>query len=100
MRSLLSPAYMIQERPSCFRLFRHMIPCALVFAFANAGTSKPARMAMMAMTTSSSIKVKPGQELNPGDWLNRFRVFMVNVCLCSVLRQQGQKVTRENEKCI
>jgi hypothetical protein len=32
---------------------------ALTFAFDKAGSSMPARMAMMAMTTSSSISVKP-----------------------------------------
>src|SRR5262245_33699339 len=42
---------------SCLVLFMHPIPCALVFALANAGKSMPARMAMMAITTSSSIKV-------------------------------------------
>ena len=31
---------------------------ALAFALANAGSSIPARMAMMAMTTSNSISVK------------------------------------------
>jgi hypothetical protein len=31
----------------------------LAFALANAGKSMPARIAMMAITTSSSIKVKP-----------------------------------------
>src|SRR3954464_9860066 len=37
----------------------HLIPCAFVFAFARAGKSIPARIAMIAITTSSSIKVKP-----------------------------------------
>src|ERR1051325_9481585 len=32
---------------------------ALALAFDNAGKSIPARLAMMAITTSSSIKVKP-----------------------------------------
>ena len=32
---------------------------SLAFALANAGKSMPARIAMMAITTSSSIKVKP-----------------------------------------
>src|SRR5262245_17899747 len=34
-----------------------MMPCAFVFALARAGKSMPAKMAMMAMTTRSSIKV-------------------------------------------
>src|ERR1051325_5970640 len=35
------------------------MPWALVLALLNAGNSMAARMAMMAMTTSSSINVKP-----------------------------------------
>src|SRR5213595_3501526 len=34
------------------------MPCAFIFALASAGKSSDARMAMMAMTTSNSIKVK------------------------------------------
>src|SRR5688572_28694908 len=37
----------------------HLIPCALVFAFASAGNSMLARIAMIAITTSNSIKVNP-----------------------------------------
>ena len=33
--------------------------CALIFALFNAGNSIAARIAMMAMTTSSSIRVNP-----------------------------------------
>ena len=43
-------------------LFMHEIPCALVLALPKAGRSSDARMAMMAMTTSNSIKVKPEAE--------------------------------------
>src|SRR2546425_9491320 len=35
------------------------MPWALIFALFKAGKSKAARMAMIAMTTSSSIKVNP-----------------------------------------
>ena len=35
------------------------IACARPLAWDNAGKSKPARMAMIAMTTSSSMSVKP-----------------------------------------
>ena len=38
------------------------MPWALVLALARAGSSNPARMAMIAMTTSSSIKVKARPE--------------------------------------
>ncbi len=37
----------------------HLIPVALVLALLKAGSNMPARMAMIAMTTRSSIKVKP-----------------------------------------
>src|SRR5664279_1240518 len=43
----------------CFKLFMQEIRRARSLAVANAGNSMAARMAMMAMTTSSSIKVKP-----------------------------------------
>src|SRR5438067_2297633 len=36
-----------------------LMPCALDFAFARAGSSRAARIAMMAITTSSSISVNP-----------------------------------------
>ena len=36
-----------------------LMPVALAFALARAGSSMPARIAMMAITTSSSISVKP-----------------------------------------
>src|SRR6266571_1761306 len=35
------------------------MPCALLFALVKAGNSIAARIAMMAMTTNSSISVKP-----------------------------------------
>src|SRR5437667_10880250 len=35
------------------------MPWALVFAFASAGNSSAAKIAMMAMTTRSSMRVKP-----------------------------------------
>src|SRR5436309_2899730 len=37
--------------------FMHWMPCALAFVFASVGSSRLARMAMIAMTTSSSINV-------------------------------------------
>ena len=44
---------------SCLLLFMHEMPCALVFALAKAGNNMPAKMAIMAITTSNSINVKP-----------------------------------------
>jgi hypothetical protein len=40
-------------------LLMHEIPCALAFALVRAGNNRLARIAMMAITTSSSINVKP-----------------------------------------
>src|SRR5689334_8693042 len=37
----------------------HMMPWALVLDFASAGKSMPARIAIIAITTSSSINVNP-----------------------------------------
>ena len=47
---------------SCFWLFKQLAPRALPFAFANAGKSIPAKIAIMAITTSSSIRVKPFED--------------------------------------
>src|SRR5262245_7410608 len=44
------------------------MPCAFAFAFARAGNSSPARMAMIAMTTSSSISVNPLALERPETW--------------------------------
>src|SRR6516225_1173276 len=57
--SSLSPLYICQASISCLVLFMHRMPCALVLALARAGNSIPARIAMIAITTSNSIKVKP-----------------------------------------
>jgi hypothetical protein len=43
--------------PICFSLLKHLLRCACVLARARAGRSKPARMAMMAITTNSSMSV-------------------------------------------
>ena len=49
---------MFNANPICFRLLVQEIWRAFSRAFANAGSSIAARIAMMAITTSSSIKVK------------------------------------------
>jgi hypothetical protein len=41
----------------------HWIPVALDFALAKAGKSMPAKMAMMAMTTSNSMRVNPRRDV-------------------------------------
>ena len=43
----------------CFRLLTHCTPLAAILAFVSAGNSMAARIAMIAMTTNSSIKVNP-----------------------------------------
>src|SRR5437899_24192 len=58
-QSLLSWTYMVQASCNCLRLLRQTMACALAFARARAGKSKAARIAIMAMTTKSSIRVKP-----------------------------------------
>src|SRR3954464_9253891 len=45
--------------PSWCRLLRHWTLAAASRTFCTAGSNRPMRMAMMAMTTSSSISVKP-----------------------------------------
>src|SRR5205823_1186792 len=46
--------------PSCFRLLVHEMERAFSRAWAKTGKRMAARMAMMAITTSSSIRVKAG----------------------------------------
>ena len=44
--------------PICLRLLRHWMRLALSLALDKAGNRSAARMAMMAMTTSSYMRVK------------------------------------------
>src|SRR5262249_28740326 len=46
-------------RPICLRLLLHLMRLAASRTFWTAGNSRPIRTAMMAMTTSSSMSVKP-----------------------------------------
>src|SRR6267143_705174 len=43
----------------CFILLKHLIPLAFSWALAKAGRSIDAKTAMIAITTSNSIRVKP-----------------------------------------
>jgi hypothetical protein len=54
----LSPPYMIKANPICLLLFIQEACCALALAFAKAGNSIAAKIAMIAITTNSSISVK------------------------------------------
>src|SRR5882757_9653425 len=56
-RPLLSPLYMTQPRVNCLSSFMQDIAWAFCLALLNAGNSNEARMAMIAITTSNSIKV-------------------------------------------
>src|SRR5262249_28036986 len=58
MASLLSWVYMNQPFWSCMRLLRQEIDCPLALALPSNGRSIAARMAIIAMTTRSSINVK------------------------------------------
>src|SRR5947208_2638589 len=49
---------MIHASVNCLVLLRQAMLNALDFAFASAGKSSPARIAIMAITTSSSMSVK------------------------------------------
>ena len=57
-RSSLSLEKIRYARPICFWLLTHLMRCARALAFARAGKSMPARIAMMAITTNSSMSVK------------------------------------------
>ena len=56
--SALSSEYISVPRSSCFWLLRQAALVAFSLARARAGRSSEARIAMIAITTSSSIKVK------------------------------------------
>src|SRR5260370_32816765 len=49
--------------PTCFKLLRHWMRLALSLALARAGNNIAARIAMMAITTSSSINVNPAEHV-------------------------------------
>jgi hypothetical protein len=54
---LESPTYIVMDSTICLQLLIHWMSLALVFARASAGSNNAARIAIMAITTSSSIKV-------------------------------------------
>src|SRR5262245_51707055 len=53
-------------RPSCFMLLEQRMRPAASRTFWTAGSNRPMRMAMMAITTSSSISVKPRRTADRG----------------------------------
>src|SRR5688572_23158614 len=57
--ALLASLRACAARPSCLRLLTHCVRAAASRTFCTAGTSSAMRMAMMAITTKSSMSVKP-----------------------------------------
>src|ERR1043166_10111364 len=53
---------MTPARVTCLRLLTHLRACARCFAADKAGNSMAARIPMIAMTTSNSIRVNPDCE--------------------------------------
>src|SRR6185369_5731599 len=75
--SRLSIAYECQQIWSCLRLFWHAMLKACSFALVRAGNNIAARMAIMAITTNSSIKVKPRGAPRPPSAVVRARQFRI-----------------------
>src|SRR4051812_10487355 len=53
-------------RPICFRLLEHFMRLAASRIFWTAGSSRPIRIAMIAITTSNSMSVKPERRCGRG----------------------------------
>ena len=72
----LSSAYMMAATINCFMLLVHLTPWACALARAKAGNNIAARMAMIAMTTRSSINVKaPASWITPRNFIRDFFIF-------------------------
>src|SRR2546429_2958815 len=80
---------MIHASASCLVFDMQKMPWALVLALANAGNSRPARIAMMAMTTKSSINVKPLYR----EGLPAIRFVKSFIVLSTVVRLDGIRLT-------
>src|SRR5262249_19665094 len=65
--SWLSSAYILQATISWFSLPKHLAAWARSLAFARAGNSIAARIAIIAITTSNSISVKPDRRHVSGE---------------------------------
>ena len=50
---------MVEARPTCFMLLTQLMAWAFCFALLKAGSNIAAKIAIIAMTTSNSIKVNP-----------------------------------------
>src|SRR5882724_8426415 len=80
-RPALSSVYRRRASDNCLRLLRQEIFCPFIFALANAGNNMAARMAMMAITTSSSIRVKAAGFRLPGGLGNGRMGGMKGLCI-------------------
>src|SRR2546421_11723015 len=86
--------------PNCLRLLVQLAKLACFFALANAGKSIPARIAIIAMTTSSSISVNAQTDF----FRKRFFKFIISadfilfytkgeaekLCVCRHTRRAGK----------
>src|SRR5687767_7405216 len=61
--------WLCRPRAICLRLFEQLIRAAASRTFWTAGSSRPMRIAMMAMTTSNSISVNADRDrrAHPGE---------------------------------
>src|SRR5438445_8473756 len=92
----------------CFWLPMHVVRIALSLALASTGKSIAARMAMMAMTTSSSINVKAvrGELLFPPAWAGSLSGVFIGRSGClkgyysAILTLPGNKRKEKMEKLV
>src|SRR5262245_11227452 len=90
-KSLVAPI------PSWRRLERQRAVCALFFAFDRAGNNRLAKMAMTAMTTSNSTRVKAGSILGvPRTVAGRFDFFVFMLYL--VIGQEWNDPRNSNQQ--
>ena len=76
--SSFSSANICIAKPTCFRSFRQIEDCPFCLALAKTGSINPAKMAMIAITTSNSINVKP--LTGEGEIFNEFLIGVLLVC--------------------
>src|SRR6267142_6619343 len=78
MPSLLSGEYIWRDNPHCRKFEAQFARLAFSLALASAGSSMAAKIAMMAMTTSSSIRVKAPVR-RPGAFMSFMRVMFFKI---------------------
>src|SRR5436305_10194138 len=79
--------------PICLRLLKHWMRAAASRTFCTAGTSRPIRMAMIAITTSNSMSVNARRErtITPGEERSIERPPTKN----GVEREKNEKITAQ-----